>query len=643
MATIGQALTAAEAGWKRVENTDPMFSYSGFTVYSESGASGGSSHYTSNGSTVGEINFKFKGTKLRIISSTTSSNRASGISISIDGKEYTFSARTSSTQSQTLVFETNGLTDGFHSVKIYGITGVTSGWAGFGFDAIDIDESGYLAIGVGAVLANPESGWRRYDDLNQTLAFEGSWTSFTAASASGGSYRRTSTVGNKVSFKFKGTKIRLISPRNTDLSTKMSISIDGASEDYSLYSSSLTWNVLVYEKSGLSDGYHEVVITANTTSINIVDAIDIDDTGYLILPDTQPITGGQLRDRVSQTVIGDYVRCHYSAPSNAAGQFMGLGEDLELGEIPLTGTATPNGHFYFIKVADNLLIADRNIQNSVTWNVLNSAMLARGSRFNDSLIPPLTSNVGINGVATCSSMFSATYDAWRAFDRLNTSVSVWATVSGTKVGWIAYEFNRPVLVQRYTIRSRTAEPTSAPRRWTLEAFDGESWIILHSAEYAGWIGDDEQTYSFYNTFMYRKYRLNVLQNNGHASYVAIADLRLCADYEEYVVRMPKGGRSYLGTDGYSANVDAGLGAFPVKNEWDEYLTRSRFSNAGNNNGEDVWHYSQNAGGTWCGENDIAAATSMTLRGKGGILSKREGLAFSSATGNFRPVIEIPRN
>lgn len=80
--------------------------------------------------------------------------------------------------------------------------------------------------------------------------------------------------------------------------------------------------------------------------------------------------------------IGDCISCEYTASSNTFGTFANLGTATK-DFIPASSSATPNGSFYFIFVGyDHLgrmkLVADRNIQSSISWDKLNEAGIASG-------------------------------------------------------------------------------------------------------------------------------------------------------------------------------------------------------------------------------------------------------------------------
>lgn len=90
-----------------------------------------------------------------------------------------------------------------------------------------------------------------------------------------------------------------------------------------------------------------------------------------------PATTGRLFTSLAGMEVGDYIVCNYQASSGAVGTFHNLGGSPTI-EIPVTGTATPNGSFYFIKVDKGLLIADRVVQRSISWATLNTGKLIQG-------------------------------------------------------------------------------------------------------------------------------------------------------------------------------------------------------------------------------------------------------------------------
>ncbi|WP_339303211.1 hypothetical protein [Paenibacillus sp. FSL R5-0519] len=112
-----------------------------------------------------------------------------------------------------------------------------------------------------------------------------------------------------------------------------------------------------------------------------------------------PATTGQLRERVEDMEIGDYIKCGAVRGSTIALTTVynfGSGAPANSGEIPLAGlgtTAGVGGTFYFIKVDKGLLISDRMIFNSITWDQLNSKNWIEGVTFESGSIRSLSGGV----------------------------------------------------------------------------------------------------------------------------------------------------------------------------------------------------------------------------------------------------------
>jgi len=92
--------------------------------------------------------------------------------------------------------------------------------------------------------------------------------------------------------------------------------------------------------------------------------------------------GLTVRTTLASMAIGDCIVCRYTALSGAVGYFSDLGTSV-LAEIPVSGSATPDGTFYLIKVARGLLIADRVVQHSIPWNTLNTGKVIQNKSLLD--------------------------------------------------------------------------------------------------------------------------------------------------------------------------------------------------------------------------------------------------------------------
>lgn len=290
-----------QPGWKRIDDTDSNIQYTG--VWATSDADGrcykNTIHYkhaTSNtpaDANPVSIKFNFTGTKLRIIGIGVYGYDPDA-KILIDGVEETinfFRPSGLAAVYKSLIYEKLGLSNKLHTVEIKGKY--------INLDAIDIDESGSIggksSVKIGDQLLQPEVGWKRVDDTDSLLKYQGTWEKGSHSSWYNGTchYVADKDSTGAVEFNFYGTQLRIItcfdvaSYRTDDIS----ITIDGVTEKYSEIASAKVYQGLAYEKLGLTKGKHRVRVqcgTKGTYRLNI-DAIDIDADGYIEKP---PITVG---------------------------------------------------------------------------------------------------------------------------------------------------------------------------------------------------------------------------------------------------------------------------------------------------------------------------------------------------------------
>lgn len=133
-ASVDEVLSEPEQGWNRYDDADPLFKYTG-----EWRMGIAKFYYNTNSrhtnDTESNVQFDFKGTKLRLIAYTYS-DQSPQISITIDGKkeEYSLYRDHQNSRAMVLVYEKTGLANERHSVTIQNEDSGT-----FNFDAIDID------------------------------------------------------------------------------------------------------------------------------------------------------------------------------------------------------------------------------------------------------------------------------------------------------------------------------------------------------------------------------------------------------------------------------------------------------------------------------------------------------------------------
>lgn len=280
MATVGEQLLQPEDGWRRVNDACNGFTYTGaWTIaYPAQGCSGGTQSWTS---TINDtISFSFYGTKIRYIYYKYPT-RSSSISVTIDNTDYGNFNLCGKEQLSTLGFEITGLDLGIHNVII---TNNTSAF--MAIEGIDIDKEGYVICpdrSIGDILPYVDDKWKRIDDTNELIKYTGTWATYKGGY--NGTFKYCNNTSNICSFKFNGTKIRIVNATNINWSKDITITIDGVAESYSSYGTTTgnLYNVLVYEKLGLTDEEHTITIQNNEDDKYFaIDAIDIDSTGSLV-------------------------------------------------------------------------------------------------------------------------------------------------------------------------------------------------------------------------------------------------------------------------------------------------------------------------------------------------------------------------
>lgn len=546
VAMVGSALTAPEEGWQRFDDSVSQIHYSdnnGWSNPAYAGTYGGLTHASSAaGKGTATCTFKFYGSMLRVIG-WLYTGRHTNNKISIDGIEYTYSESSTSDIRQAIVFEALGLDKKEHEVVITAGTDATN----MTIDAFDIDADGYLIASVGDTLPVVEPGWRRYNNTAGNFNYVGNWTHYTGGNLSlytEGTYSYTSELDAHIKFKFYGTKLRVITEVHSNRSKDVQITIDGQVYKYQEFGPH-KYIIIAFEITDLTKGVHEVEIRkidlTSTSTIVSLDALDVDADGYVL--SNPPNTKGELKDTISEMAIGDYIPCSYFAPKSYGGYFYGLGND-DIPEINTGGESAPNGKFYFVKVRDGLLIADRVIHHTISWSQLNISSLTDSSNASIGCIPPMTDYKLGEIVVSASSELSANVPAWKAFSKIhNTGDSGWHSAPNYP-HFLQVDFGKTKKIVGFSLTTRyeSTYPQS-PKDWKFQGSnDGAFWDDLYSVT-----GDLIPYASVRAVFLnsianYRYYRVYVTDSNSTTKHVAIGQLEL---YDESslrgLVRMPSGG------------------------------------------------------------------------------------------------------
>lgn len=203
----------------------------------------------------------------------------------------------------------------------------------------------------------------------------------------------TANTETQLKFKFKGSKIRILGANHAKEPLEIKVTIDGKSKivkikntftfDKELYGSFR--QQILFEKLNLKNIMHEVeveIVSENPNFSFMGIAINTGGRAYHI----------HEVERIEDLEVGKRIRCHYEATFNTVGEFSRLGEETAM-LLPIEAMPEPNGDFYYIIVDKNngekKLIADRNIQNYVSWKTI-SEQLSHRSIIPNSLLTMLT-------------------------------------------------------------------------------------------------------------------------------------------------------------------------------------------------------------------------------------------------------------
>ncbi|MEB9844322.1 hypothetical protein [Bacillus cereus] len=281
-AKVGDILLEPEPGWKRIDDADTNIKYDGiWALYKGDDYYNSTLHYKYKtiGTDPASIRFNFYGTKLRIIG-ILAKDYDSNATITIDGKIETINFSATQPKNQAIVYEKLNLPLGDHSVKLDGIF--------MNLDAIDIDSDDSMVkppAKVGDILLEPEPGWKRIDDADTNIKYDGKWALYKSDDYYNSTlhykYKTIGTDPASIRFNFYGTKLRIIGILAKDYDSNATITIDGKTETINFSATQPKNQAIVYEKLNLPLGNHSVKLDGIFMNL---DAIDIDSDDSMVKP-----------------------------------------------------------------------------------------------------------------------------------------------------------------------------------------------------------------------------------------------------------------------------------------------------------------------------------------------------------------------
>ncbi|MCP3102847.1 hypothetical protein LZ198_28615 [Myxococcus sp. K15C18031901] len=145
----------------------------------------------------------------------------------------------------------------------------------------------------------------------------------------------------------------------------------------------------------------------------------------------------------------------------------------------------------------------------------------------DSQVPVMTGTMTPSGLASASSIYAPAFDAWKVFDNVDTSASMWISNIGQLPVWLQYEWmDGARYVTRYALTFANGSLTSrAPRSWTLQGWTGSTWAVLDTrTNETNWLGVERREYTIASPGAYPRYRLHVTEDNDPRTGIEVISL-----------------------------------------------------------------------------------------------------------------------
>ena len=209
------------------------------------------------------------------------------------------------------------------------------------------------------------------------------------------------------------------------------------------------------------------------------------------------------------------------------------------------------------------LIADSNacdyMARSTTWAV-NTV----------SAVPVMTDNTHPSGVASASSVYASTYEAWKVFDGSNSTYEdCWASANNpTYPQYLDYEFEEPVCINRVEYYTRNYNQSSSPKDVDLQAYDGSAWITLGSNTSTVATLNTKVVFSVNNYQKYSKYRFNIRSKNGSSpTYITVGLI----NYFEPAITTDQDAMALINKYDYCSNALLGNAT------WEEAIANSDYT------------------------------------------------------------------
>jgi hypothetical protein len=352
-------------------------------------------------------------------------------------------------------------------------------------------------------------------------------------------------------------------------------------------------------------------------------------------------TGLNQVSSLDNMTIGDCIPCRYTATSSGSvGYFSELGT-CTITEIPTTGTATPDGLFYFIKVDNGLLIADRIVQTNISWNALNTAKMIEGWTANNlqtdtDFIPSSISVWGnLNGTFTRIGKNSCTIIS--NTEGTNSSYGISVQIPGNALylkfminsissKMTAYFYGATSNNNNYSIIGVDSTGIYCPLTSgsKLSIYNGSTInkqisIIINTTDSMAYCIIDGNVISknvevrsggaitngYYMAYWTPSSTLqNISFVYGLLGMVSKGIEQLLINASDFKIRSMSGGNAHQDSNGNFSLTNYELYGWPNNNEWSKYILQSDLNGKITPRDNNIWNCNNNVSGTICIDTEV---------------------------------------
>ncbi|KOS61407.1 discoidin domain-containing protein [Lysinibacillus agricola] len=384
---------------------------------------------------------------------------------------------------------------------------------------------------IGQALASPESGWKRYDIplvSDDIFKINGDYGKLFESYYYNGTAIFLSSTSSNLLFYFKGTSLRVTGSAYSTQSIDSTVNIDGDIHviGINVPNSQFVGQALLLDVQGLEDEFHKVEIKKGVTFSDIVlDAVDINESGEFRFPYKKLALKNPTTSELYS--LSDNTLIHLPNSSDKNMILHGIEQDKEIQlDVPFTKHDCVNespvvnvsGKVFTQNIGKINTLSIKEVEESdnkpiYTWYSTNMT----------------ANNIPAPFIASASSEYNTTYQAWRAFDGI-TNVNAWLTVANTTIGWLKLDLGqkKPINIFKMTCRdgSTDAITKAMPKDFELYGSNDDSTYSLLGVfnNQVKWSFLEERVFTVNNSNEYRYLRLNILSNGGFTEYSNIGEL-----------------------------------------------------------------------------------------------------------------------